>query len=192
MTTRIIVVLDKSGSMNSQRTEVVEGLNKMIKTQREFDQEESSKTKFTLVTFSDIVDEPRETTLNAAPSLTLADYIPEGRTSLYEAIGVTIEKYQSEENVIMIIATDGKENASNPRYTLKLIGEQIKVCKKERNWNFMFLCEDIDQFQERDSLGLTGKRSQSVQVQKGGIGGYIRSNACSEQVCGYRSSYTSK
>lgn len=49
---RIILVLDESGSMSSQRSDVIGGINETIRQQR-LELPEDSTTNFTVVTFSE-------------------------------------------------------------------------------------------------------------------------------------------
>ena len=79
-------------------------------------------------------------------------YIPNGYTALYDAIGLTVdrvrENYANElENnqmsVVVIILTDGHENASR-RYDMPRIARMIKELEATDKWTFTILGADFD------------------------------------------------
>lgn len=189
MTTRIVMILDQSGSMKCQTKDVVDGVNAFIDQQKKIDPHENDNIKFTLVKFNDIVFDPIESTLQKFPKITTSDYIPSGRTALYEAIGKTIERFIDEQNVILIITTDGEENISEDKYTMEYISKLIKQVKTNNNWSVSYICEDIEQFKKADGMGL--QQSTKTKTKKGKTGGYIGSYQLQEEISGYRSAYTS-
>jgi von Willebrand factor type A domain len=150
---RMILVLDESGSMATQTDDIIGGINTMIRKQRKLEPERNNKIFFDIVKFSDYVRPVISNTLRQIKEFTNADYQPSGGTALYDAIGSTIMKYRNENNVIMIIATDGGENASkthNYHEIVRLIGEQ----REHHNWNMVYLSENIDTFQQGNRIGL--------------------------------------
>ncbi len=70
---------------------------------------------------------------------------PEGMTALYDAIGESISYIQKEataeltySDVVMLILTDGHENASK-KYAGRDIKEMVQAFEYTENWNFLFL-----------------------------------------------------
>lgn len=148
---RIVLVLDSSGSMSSQRNDVIGGINETIRQQRR-EVPGDNETNFTVVTFSDSVNSPIDHKLATVPLFTEKDYRPSGSTALYDAIGFTIERYKSESNVIFLVMTDGEENASK-HFTHHQVTQQIQKIKEAKNWNFIYLSEDINTFKQGERLG---------------------------------------
>jgi len=150
-TSRIVLVLDESGSMSSQRNDVIGSINETIRQQR-LEIPGDNNTNFTVITFNDTVNSPIDHKLASMPLFTEHDYKPSGSTSLYDAIGFTIERYKSEPNVIFLVMTDGEENASK-HFSYSQITQSIKKVKESKNWNFIYLSEDIDTFKQGEKLG---------------------------------------
>jgi hypothetical protein len=153
MCDRMILVLDESGSMGNQTADIIGGINTMIRQQRKVEPERNNKVYFDIIKFSDYVKPLKSQTLRSISLFKDSDYQPSGATALFDAIGSTIKKYRNEENVIMIIATDGGENSSKKfSYTeiVRMIGEQ----REHHNWNMVYLSEDIDTFQQGNRIGL--------------------------------------
>lgn len=166
---RIVLVLDCSGSMSSQKSDIIGGVNEMIKQQKDLDPPTNSTTHFNIVCFNSIVEEVRNETLESVPLLTNDDYVPGGLTALYDAMGSTIEKYKEEHDVIMLITTDGQENSSR-KYTFKQITELVATCKEDKGWNFIYLSEDIDTFEQGNRIGLNHESRGCNNVAVGYLG----------------------
>src|SRR5262245_66644489 len=84
-------LLDRSGSMQSIRGAVVEGLAEFLKEQHNAD----PKALFTLTQFDDV--DPQEVVIDGRPladvaPLTSEGYEPRGSTPLYDAIGTLVER----------------------------------------------------------------------------------------------------
>jgi len=140
----LVVVLDESSSMASQTQEVVDGLNTMLKEQRQIE----GKVMFSLVTFNNNVKcKVNRMDINDVADLTLLDYHPSGCTALYDGIGETIMNFKDLFGVIMVIATDGCENSSRS-FSSPRVKMMISNCEKKLDWKFMYLCEGVDSFSE--------------------------------------------
>lgn len=146
---RIILLLDESGSMTSQRMEVIDGVNKMINTQRKLQEVDINIDIFK---FNSSVKHHCSKKLSTINNFTSEDYYPNGCTALYDAISESIHKYRNEQDVIMIITTDGMENASkehNQQTMISLIENQ----RKNLNWNFIYLSENPETVKQGYGLG---------------------------------------
>ena len=139
---RIVLVLDSSGSMASQKNDIIGGVNEMIRQQRRTQPHLNNRVRFNLVKFNTSVEHPTNTTLANIPFLGPNDYITSGTTALYDAMGFTMERYKNEKNVIMIVATDGQENASK-HYNYRHVTDMVRNCRNTLNWNFIYLSEDL-------------------------------------------------
>lgn len=147
-------VLDKSGSMSSCRETTIKGFNSQLETiqelQKEFPEQEF---EVSLTLFDDTIDNVFSNVgLNTFKKLTPSMYIPKGCTALLDAIGMSINHIRmtnesnilnNEMSVVMVILTDGMENASR-EFTYHTIAKTIKVLEETEKWSFTFLGADID------------------------------------------------
>lgn len=92
--------------------------------------------------------------------LSRENYKPMGGTNLYDAIGMTIRRVEAQleplasvPNVLIVIVTDGGENASR-EYTLPAIKNMIKE-KEGDGWTFIYLGANQDAFAVGSSFGLS-------------------------------------
>jgi hypothetical protein len=68
--------------------------------------------------------------LKEVKNFTLEDYCPDRSTALYDAIGTTIEWFRYESDVLLVIITDGLENAStkyNKKQIFDLLDEKKEI-----------------------------------------------------------------
>lgn len=151
---RIILVLDESGSMALQKSEIISGVNEMIRNQRNL---QDGHIDFSIVKFNEKVTKVRENCLKHIQPLTSRDYNPNGMTALYDAIGVCINKYIEDKDTIMIIATDGAENSSR-EYTRQNMLDMIEKQRKTKNWNFIYLSEDPTTVKQGEDIGFTNSK----------------------------------
>ena len=158
----IAVVLDRSGSMESVRTDTIGGFNSFLSDQKA---NVVGEVKLSLAQFADfyeVVHDGRP--LNEIPPLSRETYVPRGMTALFDAIGKTINimgdrlaKTPEEERpslVIFVILTDGQENSSK-EFKLDRVKNLIKHQTEKYNWQFVFLGEDQNAFQA-ETLGVRG------------------------------------
>lgn len=153
--THISFLLDRSGSMTSCLTATITGFNEFIETQKT----NPHKTTVSLTLFDGLFGVPNENSteyesiysflpIETVPPLTDHIYIPNGSTALLDAIGKTIsytgqtlaamKEEQRPNKVLIVIFTDGMENASR-KYSFNQIQEMIKHQKEKYNWEFVFI-----------------------------------------------------
>jgi uncharacterized protein YegL len=166
--TDITMVLDRSGSMGHIRTDTIGGINSFIEAQ----QKGPGEATLTLVQFDDQyqVDYLR-TPIKEVQPLTEETYIPRGNTALLDAIGKTIvtlgEQYKKmpesrrPERVIMVIQTDGEENASR-EYNKTTIKEMITLQQSTYKWDFIFLGANQDAFANARAMGIPAANAMSA------------------------------
>lgn len=155
-TTEIFVVLDRSGSMISNKLDHEDGLQRFVGEQKK-----EGAVSFTLVQFDDI--DPFEVVYDNVPikEVGAIKLMPRGSTPLYDAIGKTINRADngSLADKIIYIISDGQENASK-EFTKSAIRQLIEQ-KKANGWQFMFLGTNFDVLAEGTSVGLdAGKNVQ--------------------------------
>jgi len=157
--TNVAIILDESGSMGEMKKEAIEGTNKQIE---ELKKPANKKLgyKVSIVTFNDIVNEPKTWNVPVADIKLLekGDYAPGGMTALLDAIGKTIKKMETFPgntgsvkgfNIanLVIILTDGLENASKEYARPKgyeTIKAKIETLQAKGNWTFSFLGANMD------------------------------------------------
>jgi hypothetical protein len=143
--TRLIFVLDRSGSMGGIADEAIGGFNAFVAGQKQVEGEAT----LSLVIFDNVLDTIHDNVaLETVPTLTSEIYIPRGMTALFDAIGVTIAKYlavPTDENTktIFAVLTDGEENASQ-EFSGKAVADLIKKVETEHKWEVMFLGANIN------------------------------------------------
>jgi len=175
---RIVLILDASGSMSSQKSDIIGGINEMIKQQRQTQPHLNNRVQFNIVKFNDIVEHPTDNTLANVSFLTSNDYIPSGTTALYDAMGLTMKRYMNEKNVICLVATDGQENSSE-YFKHKHIINMVKYSREMLDWNFIYLSEDIDTFKQGSDIGIDHSLSKcsNINVGKNKLGSALQNES---------------
>lgn len=166
--TYVAMILDKSGSMNRIVNEARNNFNEQIQVLKEESNSEEAmakkilleaddtadiegiETHVSVVTFNQEVDFVMfDEDVNSAKELDDNDYTPSGATALFDAIGLTIEKFQKHYTdlddpnvgVLFNIITDGEENSSTlfsgeeGRKRLKSLMDELQ----DENWTFTFM-----------------------------------------------------
>jgi hypothetical protein len=148
--------------MASIADEVVEGFNEFLAAQRR----SGGEARVTLAQFDD--RDPFEVLVDGVPLREVIDlersrYAPRGATPLYDAVGQMISRIEAgiarrrelgaeEEDQVVLIVTDGLENASREharRSVFRMVTEW-----QERGWVFAFLGADQDSYAEGGELGV--------------------------------------
>ncbi len=148
--TDITLILDKSGSMNSIRTDTIGGVNAFLEKQKEV----PGKAYISMIQFDHgYVSTYSCRNIQEAPVLTDRTYVPQGNTALLDAIGRTIvatgerlarlEESQRPGKVLMVIITDGEENSSH-EYKQDVIATMIKHQEEVYNWDFVYIGANQD------------------------------------------------
>lgn len=153
---QIVSIIDMSGSMQALKYECIGAFNTFIEEQKKLD----GKAEVTLVLFDEryIIPEAFDKVkLKKTPELTDEVYKPTGMTSLYDAIGKTINKFKDYKDVILLIQTDGEENASK-EFTQSAVQQMIKE-QEAKGWDVNFLGANIDAKRVGSSLGVAVSKS---------------------------------
>jgi len=129
----IIFLLDESTSMSYFSSSYIDGINCLINKQKIM----NPNVSFSMVTFSESI---KVVCLNInmllVPEFTCANYRPFGCTALYDAIGNSIKLKETDNNVIMIIMSDGEENFSK-KFNLNTIKNKIEELSNK--WEFIYI-----------------------------------------------------
>ena len=194
VSTEMVFILDKSGSMSGLESDTIGGFNSMIRKQKE---EEGQAYVTTVLFDNQTVTVHDRLELKDVPELTGKDYVPGGCTALLDALGQTIlhiqnvHRYIRAEDVpqktVFVITTDGLENASR-EFDGKKVKSLIEKQKKE-GWEFLFLGANIDAVATAERYGIGKERAVTYTCDKQGtalnfkaVGGALRAMRCSAEV----------
>jgi hypothetical protein len=147
-------VLDRSGSMSNCITSTINGFNAQLETIKSLKQEFPEQEFYvSLTVFDDTVNTIySQVGINDFQLLTRSNYHPNGSTALLDAIGISINEIRikneskiiaDEMSVVVVILTDGMENASR-QFNYHQIAATIKSLEETERWTFTFLGADID------------------------------------------------
>lgn len=163
--TEMVFILDKSGSMAGLESDTIGGFNGMIARQKAAEGEALVST--VLFSNASTVVHDRVNLKDIAP-MTDRDYRVGGGTALIDAIGGAIHhignvhKYAREEDrpehTIVVITTDGMENASR-RYSSDEVKAMIARQKEKYGWEFLFLGANIDAVETAARFGIDEDRA---------------------------------
>lgn len=161
--THIDFILDRSGSMQSCKTDTEGGFNTYIVDQKTT----PGKCKVALHQF----DDQYETVYSDVPIKKVEPLVlvPRGMTALLDAIGKTIvakgqqlaslPEAKRPGTVIIAILTDGGENSSR-EYTYDSVKKLIKTQQDQYNWIFVFLGANQDAVLTGSRMGIA--RGQTI------------------------------
>lgn len=190
--TKIVMIVDESGSMHRTRNDTIGGYNSFIDEQRKV----PGTADVTMCLFS---NSSRSLMNNVninkdEVKLNSRNYCPNGSTALYDAIGSTITevgKTLSEvpepfrpEKVVVVIMTDGEENASKS-YTRQQINDMITHQREKYAWEFVFLGANQDAFTEASKIGIARGSTMTYSDDSAGI--KMSANSLSSNIRRYRS-----
>lgn len=164
MNTHVTFVLDSSGSMSSIEDDTKGGFNVFLREQRE-EEGEATVTLYNFDTSVDLVY--RGLPIDDAPKLTSDTYTPGGRTALHDAIATAVDETAARiegladrdrpDTVIVVVLTDGKENASEtPQAAVR---EHVERRREEHGWEFLFVGANQDAALTASSMGMDADSS---------------------------------
>ena len=158
-----LVILDKSGSMESIRTEAINGYNETLgsikATQLKF--LDTQEHFVSLAAFCDCgIDMIYDMTpIKDAEKLTKEKYDPCCCTPLFDAIGKTVKTLKKkiadveDAAVLVTIITDGYENSSK-EWDAKGVSKLIEECKED-GWMFSFIGAGEDVIKVATTISIT-------------------------------------
>lgn len=189
MDTHITFVLDSSGSMAEIKDDTVGGFNTFLREQVD----EEGSASVTLYDFNDEVNLVYQAQpIEEASELTDSSYSPGGRTALHDAIITAInsaadrfDELETEErpdNAIIVVLTDGKENASEtPQATVR---DQVDYRQTEHEWEFFFIGANQDATLTASKMGM--KEDQALSMSHSGDGAQAAYDSTSEVISNSR------
>lgn len=174
--TEIVFILDKSGSMAGFEADTIGGFNATIEKQKK----EDGRAYVSTVLFDNNTEVLHDRVpLEQIEPMTDKDYCVGGCTALLDAIGGAIHhvgnihKYARPEDVpehtVIIITTDGMENAS-VNYNSRKVKEMIERQREKYGWEFIFLAANIDAVETAENIGIRRERAANYCQDSAGVG----------------------
>lgn len=128
----ILLVLDKSGSMEKRRDSTISDYNEYLSGLTE------TEVNISLFMFSSKVEKMED----ARQPLSRETYVPGGNTALFDAVARAIYSVPEDETALVVILSDGEENMS--RYQKGTGLAALIADKKLVGWQFIFMgCEEV-------------------------------------------------
>ena len=190
----IVFILDRSGSMSGLEADTIGGYNALLAKQRG----EPGEARLSTVLFNHDTEVLHDRVdIRAVAPLTDRDYRVGGSTALLDAIGGAIDhigrihKHARPEDrpahTLIVIATDGMENASH-RYSGREIKKMIERQRDKYGWEFLFLGANVDAFADAERLGIDRDHATNYHADGVGVKACYSSLAVSvsEVRCGHR------
>lgn len=165
--TEMVFILDRSGSMFSLANDTIGGFNSMIENQKT----KEGEAFVTTVLFDDQYELLHDhINIKEISSINHDEYFARGTTALFDAVGKTINtvgarlsstpEEERPEKVIVVIVTDGLENASK-EFTRETVKNMIEHQQNIYSWTFIFLGANMDAVQEATSFGVRASHSHT-------------------------------
>jgi hypothetical protein len=167
--THLYVLLDRSGSMEAIRDDVIGGFNAYLAAQRA----DGPDALMTLVQFDS--HDPHEVMMEAVPvaevlRLDRATFRPRGGTPLLDATGLVIGTADVRadelrrhgvppEAIVVTTITDGHENQSREFDRPTILG--LIQTKEAEGWSFVFLSAGPDAYAEAGGIGYDPRSVQA-------------------------------
>jgi hypothetical protein len=176
-TTLLVLVVDRSGSMETICSDMEGGIKYLIK-------EQTTGPGTCLVTLAQF-DTEYELVFEAIPAAEVTEYhlVPRGSTALLDAIGRTIGDVRSSldkmpaerrpDQVVFAVVTDGLENSSR-EWTRDQVMAAVKG-RSDAGWQFSFLGANQDAIKEGGNLGVDVARALTYSAAPQAVAGAMSS-----------------
>jgi hypothetical protein len=190
--THIAIILDRTGSMETIRDDTIGGFNAFLNTQKAA----PGLASLTLVQFDS--QDPYEIVyrfkpLAEVPELTRETFVPRANTPLLDAVGrgindlekslVEIAEEDRPARVVMVLITDGQENASR-EFRKDQIEKMIKEKQEKSAWQFVFLSADLAAIGDALATGMHAASTLAHDKDSHGVSAAWAS--LSRRIVGYR------
>jgi len=191
--TEIIFIVDRSGSMESIRMDMIGGFNSFIKEQRKVPTE-CKVSFFQFDTQPPIPEKVYEMlNINEVKDLTPQTFVPRGGTPLLDAVASVIRSVgerlsntaedEKPEKVLVVCITDGEENSSH-EWNSEQVAQMIEHQEKNYKWEFVYLGANQNAWSAGMSYGFKSSSTLGYVASKGGVDKLFKS--LGDKVTSYR------
>ena len=153
-TTLYHFIVDQSGSMQGMEQQAIAGFNTQLEKIQNLEKTMPDQKFLCSLTFfnSEVQDILKNEPVKQIELLSNNNYRPEGMTALLDAVGGSIDRIEKqfgkelendEISVVMVIITDGYENASK-YFTYHMVAQKIARLDETGKWTFSYLGADFD------------------------------------------------
>jgi uncharacterized protein YegL len=168
------LIVDRSGSMSDCIDATINGYNEQLNRIRSMQDEfPEQDIRVGLTMFNTTIDMQAvaQDLLNAT-RLSKNNYIPDGGTALYDAIGQTTlhleEAYARQSDLpttfVVVVLTDGYENSSR-LFNLQQIRSLIQRLEGTEKWTFSFIGATLDAVEVAEQMSIKANNSFSFEKQ---------------------------
>lgn len=166
------LIVDRSGSMSDCIEATINGYNEQLNRIRNMQTEfPDQDIRMGLTMFNTHIDMQAvaKDLKNAAP-LTRKNYVPDGGTALYDAIGQSVlhleESFARQSDIpatfVIVVLTDGYENSSN-LFNLQQIRALIQRLEATEKWTFSFIGATLDAVEVAQTMAIKANNSYSFE-----------------------------
>lgn len=163
--THVAVLIDRSGSMQSIKSDVIGGFNQLIEDQKKI----PGELTLSLIQFDENMGLQYDTLndfspINEAILLDESNYVPRGMTPLNDSLARLINETGAKlasmsesdrpEKVLIVSITDGLENKSR-EHTKSSLKELISRQEGLYKWQFLYIGANQDAFSEGNARGIS-------------------------------------
>lgn len=165
--TYIVFVIDRSGSMDSIKHDMIGGFNSFIKAQRDAKVGDCRVFAYKFDTEYETIFENVD--VNSVAELNNDNYKPRGGTALYNSLGKTINdigakltalpESERPEKILIVTITDGEDNSILTKfkdatiYTSKKVKEMTEHQTTNYKWDFAYIGANQDAWVVGSSMG---------------------------------------
>ena len=175
MKNELVIVLDRSGSMQAIREDMQGALDRILKETAKDDAADGQETCLTLTRFDTEIEQVclRRPVAEAGG----VQLQPRGATALYDAIGHTIlacdEAFAADppDKVMFMVITDGLENSSC-EFSASRIKSLVEEREQKWNWAFTFIGADRNAVCEGELLGFRRDAAVRYRASREGVGNF--------------------
>ena len=165
----ILVILDRSGSMQDLKSDHEGGLKSFVEEQKTL----AGDVRFTLVQFDSV--NPCEIVYDRVP---IADVgaihlVPRGGTPLLDAMGKSLAHLESRQilnpsaRTVVLVVTDGEENESK-EWSKNQVAARVAELEKKDN-TFLYLGANVDAFHEAGQIGVGAAGAMAYAAQPASV-----------------------
>jgi len=166
------LIVDRSGSMSDCIEATINGYNEQLNRIRAMQTEfPDQDIRMGLTMFNTHIDmQAVAKDLKNATSLSRKNYVPDGGTALYDAIGQSVlhleESFGRQSDIpatfVIVVLTDGYENSSN-LFNLQQIRSLIERLEATEKWTFSFIGATLDAVEVAQTMAIKANNSYSFE-----------------------------